>query len=57
MTKKAARMTKKVTGMKKNNEGFVSIQLNVKVADIHQYFKKLINDHEIRAVQQMRPIS
>jgi hypothetical protein len=27
----------------------------VKMADIYKYFKKLINDYEIRAVKQMRP--
>jgi hypothetical protein len=46
-----------VTGvipLDKNDEGFASNQLNVKMADIYKYFKKLINDHEIRAVQQMR---
>lgn len=49
-----------VTGvipLDKNDEGFASIQLNVKMADIYKYFKKLINDYEIRAVQQMRPNS
>jgi hypothetical protein len=49
-----------VTGvipLDKNDEGFASIQLNVKMADIYKYFKKLINDYEIRAVQQMRPSS
>ena len=47
-----------VTGvipLDKNDEGFASIQLNVKMADIYKHFKKLINDYEIRAVQQMRP--
>jgi hypothetical protein len=47
-----------VTGvipLDKNDEGFASIQLNVKMADIYKYFKKLINDYEIRAVQHMRP--
>lgn len=49
-----------VTGvmpLDRNDEGFASIQLNVKMADIYKYFKKLINDYEIRAVQQMRPNS
>jgi len=46
-----------VIPLDKNDEGFASIQLNVKMADIYKYFKKLINDYEIRAVQQMRPNS
>ena len=49
-----------VTGvipLDKNDEGFASIQLTVKMADIYKYFKNLINDYEIRAVQQMRPNS
>ena len=49
-----------VTGvipLDKNDEGFASIQLTVKMADIYKYFKNLINDYEIRAVQQMRPSS
>ena len=49
-----------VTGvipLDKNDEGFASIQLNMKMADIYKYFKKLINDYEIKVVQQMRPSS
>ncbi len=38
----------------KNDEGFSSIHLNVKMDEIYKHFKKLINDHEIRAVQQMQ---
>jgi len=34
--------------------GFSSIHLNVKMDDIYKYFKKLVNDYEIRAVQQLR---
>lgn len=41
----------------KNDEGFASIQLNVKMADVYKHFKKLIDGYEIRAVQQMRPSS
>ncbi|MEK7344973.1 MAG: nucleotidyl transferase AbiEii/AbiGii toxin family protein [Pseudomonadota bacterium] len=47
-----------VTGvipLDKNDEGFSSIHLNVKTDDIYKHFKKLINDYEIRAIQQMRP--
>jgi len=38
-----------------NDEGFASIHLNVKMDEIYKYFKKLINDYEIKAVQQLRP--
>lgn len=41
----------------KDDEGFSSIHLNVKMDDIYKHFKKLINEYEIRAVQQMRPRS
>jgi Nucleotidyl transferase AbiEii toxin, Type IV TA system len=47
-----------VTGaipLDKRDEGFSSIHLNVKMDDIYKYFKKLVNDHEIRAVQELRP--
>ena len=47
-----------VTGvipLDKNDEGFASIHLNVRKDEIYKYFKKLINDYEIRAVQQLRP--
>jgi len=37
----------------KNDEGFSSIHLNVKMNAVYKYFKKLINDYEIRAVQQL----
>ena len=39
----------------KNDEGFSSIHLNVKMDEIYKYFKKLINDYETRVVQQLRP--
>jgi len=38
-----------------DDEGFSSIHLNVKMDDIHKHFRKLVNDHEVKAVQQMRP--
>ena len=38
----------------KNDEGFSSIHLNVKMDEIYRYFKKLINDYEVRVVQHMR---
>ena len=47
-----------VTGiipLDKNDEGFSSIQLNVKMDEIYKYFKKLIDDYEVRVVQQLRP--
>ena len=46
-----------VTGglaLDKNDEGFSSIHLDVKMNGIYKYFKKLINDYEIRAAQQLR---
>jgi hypothetical protein len=43
-----------VIPLDKNDEGFASIRLNVKMADIYRHFKKLIDDHEIRAVQRLR---
>lgn len=45
-----------VTGaiaLDKNDEGFFSIHLNVKMDAVYKYFKKLVNDYEIRTVQQM----
>lgn len=38
----------------KDDEGFSSIQLNVKMSDIYDYFKKLINDYEVKTVQRLR---
>jgi len=38
----------------KNDEGFASIHLNVKIDEIYKCFKKLINDYEIRVVQHLR---
>jgi hypothetical protein len=38
----------------KDDEGFSSSHLNVKMDGIYKHFKKLINDHEIRVVQQLR---
>ncbi len=46
-----------VTGvitLNKDDEGFSSIHLNVKMDEIYKYFKKLINDYEIRLVQKLR---
>jgi hypothetical protein len=43
-----------VIALGKDDEGFSSIHLNVKMADVYKYFKKLINDYEIKAVQQLR---
>lgn len=46
-----------VIALDKDDEGFSSIHLNVKMDEIYKYkyFKKLINDYEIRVVQQLRP--
>jgi hypothetical protein len=43
-----------VVPVDKNDEGFFSIHLNVKMDEIYKYFRKLINDYEIRAVQKLR---
>jgi hypothetical protein len=43
-----------VIALDKDDEGFSSIHLNVKMDEIYKYFKKLINDYEIRVVQQLR---
>ncbi len=43
-----------VISLDKSDEGFSSIHLNVKIDDVYKHFKKLINDYEIRAVQQLR---
>lgn len=46
-----------VTGvipLDKNDEGFSSIRLNVKMVDVYKHFKQLVNDYEIRVVQQLR---
>jgi len=43
-----------VISLDKSDEGFASIHLNVKMDEIYKYFKKLINDYEIRVVQQLR---
>ena len=43
-----------VIALDKDDEGFSSIHLNVKMDEIYKYFKKLINDYEVRVVQQLR---
>ena len=46
-----------VTGLipvDENDEGFSSIRLNVKMDEIYKHFKILINDYEVKAVQQLR---
>lgn len=45
-----------VTGiipLDKNDEGFSSIHLNVKITDIYKYFRKLIDDYEVNLVKSM----
>jgi predicted nucleotidyltransferase component of viral defense system len=41
----------------KDDEGFSSIRLNVKVDAIYKHFKKLINDYEIGVVQQLQSVA
>jgi hypothetical protein len=43
-----------VIPLDKDDEGFASIRLRVKKDDIYKYFKKLINDYEVRAVNELR---
>ena len=46
-----------VTGLiavDQNDEGFSSILLNVKMDEIYKHLKMLINDYEVKAVQQLR---
>lgn len=46
-----------VTGLiplDENDEGFSSIQLNVKLGDVYKYFKKLVNDYEVTVVKNLR---
>jgi hypothetical protein len=40
-----------VIALDKDDEGFSSIHLNVRMAEIYRYFKKRVNDYEIKAVQ------
>ena len=45
-----------VTGiipLDKNDEGFSSIHLNVKIEDIYKYFRKLINEYEVNLVKTL----
>lgn len=47
-----------VTGLiplDKGDEGFSSINLHIKLEDLYKYFRKLVNDFEIRVVGQLRP--
>jgi hypothetical protein len=43
-----------VIALDKDDEGFSSIHLDVKMDEIYKYFKKLISNYEIRAVQRLR---
>jgi hypothetical protein len=36
-----------------DDEGFASIQLQVKMKDIYLYFKKWVNDYEVQAVHDL----
>jgi hypothetical protein len=36
-----------------NDEGFSSIRLNVKMDEMYKHFKILINDYEVKAVEQL----
>jgi len=45
-----------VTGiipLDKNDEGFSSIHLKVKITDIYKYFKKMVDDYEVNLVKTL----
>ena len=45
-----------VTGimpLDKNDEGFSSVLLNIKMEDVYKYFRKLIDDYEVNLVKTM----
>jgi hypothetical protein len=37
-----------------NDEGFSSNRLNLKMDELYKHFKTLINDYEVKAVEQLR---
>ena len=46
-----------VTGiipLDKNDEGFSSIHLNLKIEDVYKYFRKLINEYEVNLVKLLK---
>ena len=46
-----------VTGiipLDKNDEGFSSIHLKVKITDVYKYFKKMVDDYEVNLVKTMQ---
>lgn len=46
-----------VTGiipLDKNDEGFFSINLDVKIEDVYKYFRKLVNEHEMQLAQSLK---
>lgn len=49
-----------VTGiipLDKNDEGFSSISLDVKIDDVYKYFRQLINDHEMKITQSLKKLN
>jgi len=46
-----------VTGiilLDKNDEGFSSIHLNLKIEDVYKYFRKLIDEYEVNLVKLLK---
>ncbi len=43
-----------VIPLDKNDEGFASINLNVRVEDVYKYFKNLVNDYEISLTNKLK---
>jgi len=43
-----------LVALDEDDEGFSSIHVSTKMGDIYEYFKKLINEYEIKIVQQLR---
>lgn len=43
-----------VIALGKDDEGFASIHLNVRMNAIYKYFRKLIDDYEVKLVKQLR---
>ena len=43
-----------IIALDRDDEGFSSIYLNVKIDSIYKYFKRLINDHEVASVVELQ---
>lgn len=43
-----------IISLDKNDEGFSSIHLNVKIEDIYKYFRKLIDEYEVNLTKELK---